>query len=446
VWLRLGSVAEEGLLDIWRGERLARLRERVAAHDLSLGCERCAAPVAAGRPDAAYARIYDLLPTADPAWPQQLELALSNACNLQCTMCNGDLSSSIRIHREHREALPVVYGDRFFEELDLFLPHLGSLVLLGGEPFLGAEPMRVLERLVELGLAPTCSITTNATQWSARVERLVASLPMHLTVSIDGATDETFAAIRQGAQRRAVVENLHRYRAAVGERGTVSVAFTLLRRNWHELADVLVWADGEGLDVFVNQVQHPPALSLLHAPLGELEAVRAALGARADEVHARLDRNRAVWERQLAELDRLWVERTGERPVSVRGSGGAPAADHHHPGAGDGAVGEGAEPAPLRPAVLRADARQIVQSVEEGDAAAVGLHLAPLVGGSLWGAQAYLAAALGELDEVDLVHLAGGGEAFALRFRGPSGTMVVDAELDDDVHAPSWTLRFRAGA
>ena len=29
-------------------------------------------------------------------WPTMLELELSNLCNLECVMCNGELSSKIR--------------------------------------------------------------------------------------------------------------------------------------------------------------------------------------------------------------------------------------------------------------------------------------------------------------------------------------------------------------
>ena len=69
------------------------------------------------------------LESMTPQWPERLELALSNACNLQCVMCNGELSSSIRIHREHRTALPTVAGER-----EGFVPApLGVLYSAGDE-------------------------------------------------------------------------------------------------------------------------------------------------------------------------------------------------------------------------------------------------------------------------------------------------------------------------
>ncbi|MCB1041280.1 MAG: SPASM domain-containing protein, partial [Acidimicrobiales bacterium] len=200
MWQRLGNITEVGLLEMWRGLRVQTLRRAMAVGDLSHGCERCAVHIDAGRPEAAYARVFDHLPVeeAEPAWPQQLEFALSNACNLQCVMCNGDLSSAIRVHREGRQPLPVVYDDSFFEELDLFLPHLRSAAFLGGEPFLGRESLRVLQRLAELPTRPRCSITTNGTQWNDRIHRIVSSLPMHVTVSLDGASTSTYESIRVG--------------------------------------------------------------------------------------------------------------------------------------------------------------------------------------------------------------------------------------------------------
>src|SRR5436190_1217195 len=108
---RLGNVTTESLEAIWTGPRAAELRSRVAADDLSLGCELCQVHIDAGDGASAYLHVFDGLPPTSlaPAWPQQLELALSNACNLQCVMCNGDLSSAIRVHREGRSALPEVY-------------------------------------------------------------------------------------------------------------------------------------------------------------------------------------------------------------------------------------------------------------------------------------------------------------------------------------------------
>lgn len=365
--------------------------------------------------------VYDhLAPRALPDWPVQLELALSNACNLQCTMCNGELSSAIRIHRERRAPLATVYDDAFFADLDAFLPHLRSLVLLGGEPFLGAEPLRVLDRLIERDLRPHTSITTNGTVWSARIERIVRALPVHLTFSIDAASAGTFERIRVGADLDAVRANLLRAMAVQAEvGGTCSIAFCLLRDNWDELGDVLAWADAQGLDVFVNQVAHPPAQSLVHAPLGLLEQVVAGLEEEDVQRSATLVRNRGVWDAQLASLRGLLRSRT-ERPITAS------------------AVVIGGR------SVVEAGPDQLVRSVEPGAAGDVGIHLPDLLGRPIWHVVRLVGDALGELDASTIERQPDGGEVRTVRFAGPRGAVTMSAELvTADDGSQAWHLAFR---
>ena len=45
--------------------------------------------------------------------PMRLEFNIHNACNLQCVMCHGLASSSIRAHREGLPALANPYDETF---------------------------------------------------------------------------------------------------------------------------------------------------------------------------------------------------------------------------------------------------------------------------------------------------------------------------------------------
>ena len=301
-WQRLGNTTEQPLREIWQGAQVQRLREHLAAGDLGLGCELCAVELDMGSPDTAFLTQFDSLrrPGPPPEWPTQLELALSISCNLQCVMCNGDLSSSIRIHREGRPALPLVYDEEFFEELDHFLPHLEHITFLGGEPFLGAEPLRVMDRLIELGLRPVCHVNTNGTQWNDRVQRVLRALPFHVAISVDGASAATVESIRVGVDHAELVTNVDRYAELCRETGNgLSLTFCLMRENWHELGEVLAWGDRLNVDVFVNTVTSPPRHSLHHLGADQLAGVVASLSAEDDGRRRTLVRNRAVWEREL---------------------------------------------------------------------------------------------------------------------------------------------------
>ena len=118
-------------------------------------------------------------------------------CNLQCVMCNGELSSSIRSLREHRPPIEFTYGDQFFRELTEFLPHLKEAAFLGGEPFLSRDASRVWDLMIELDCHPSVHVTTNATVMNKRVESYIERLQMNARSPT--RLGPTFEAIRVGA-------------------------------------------------------------------------------------------------------------------------------------------------------------------------------------------------------------------------------------------------------
>lgn len=301
----LGNVTEQRLLDIWRGPRARELREAMVRHDLDLGCDFCEWQVAKGRSDLAFARWFDEFPVtaADPPWPRQLELAMSNTCNLQCVMCDGEWSSSIRAQREGLPPLPKAYGDRFFEDLGAFLPHLEKVKFLGGEPFLAAETLRVMDLLVEQGLTTSCHVTTNGTQWTPRVERILDRLPVGVSVSVDAATAATYESIRVGSTWATLLTNLDRFQARAEARDTyLGLTYCLMVPNWHEFFDFCRLADSRGLEAAVNTVRHPHHLSLYMLDADALGEVVAGLETIDREQGDRLGASRVVWDRELERL------------------------------------------------------------------------------------------------------------------------------------------------
>ncbi len=309
----LGNVTTQSLLDIWRGEKAQELRQAMAREDLDLGCDFCEWQVAKGRSDLAFARWFDEFPVeaAEPEWPRQLELAVSNTCNLQCMMCDGEWSSSIRSQREGLPPLPKVYDDAFFDDLTAFLPHLEKVKFLGGEPLLAGETLRVMDLLVDHGLATPCHVTTNGTQWSPRVERILDRLPVGVSVSVDAATARTYEAIRVGSSWTTLMTNLDRFQERAERRGTyLGLTFCLMVANWHEFFDFCLLADRRGLEAAVNTVRHPHHLSLYMLDAEELAVVVAGLEATQRARGETLGDARAVWER---ELDRLRAQLADRR-------------------------------------------------------------------------------------------------------------------------------------
>ncbi|MFN8050288.1 MAG: radical SAM protein [Acidimicrobiales bacterium] len=197
---------------------------------------------------------------------------------------------------------------------------------MGGEPFLQRETFRIWDLMTELGLSVPCSVTTNATQWGPRVERVLEALPVSITVSLDGVSAATYESIRVGASHGAVMANIERFREAATRRGDTSFSLTwcLMPNNWREFGDYLLLADRLDCLAGVNTVPEPAVFDIERLPVEELEGIVAALEVEERTRLGGLSRNRAVWDHQLDRLRNLvatgrdgttvWIEAPTDGP------------------------------------------------------------------------------------------------------------------------------------
>lgn len=298
----VGRIGDAPLMDIWRGASIDRIRAAVDADDLRTYCTRCAEEIGGGNLHGVFARSFDGF-RVDTDWPRRMEFSLSTTCNLQCVMCSGEFSSSIRRQREALPPLRSPYGESFLEELAPFLPHLQQARFLGGEPFLSDLNFRIWELMCEVAPTVECNVTTNGTQWTPRVQKVLERLRFSIGISLDGVSRDTVESIRAGASYDEVMANVDRF-LEYGRRHETSVSFTycLMVPNWHEFADYLRFAERHGCPVFVNTVRQPPQFSLYRLPVDELEQVVDHLQSDRDRVASELVLNRQVW---LEQVDRL---------------------------------------------------------------------------------------------------------------------------------------------
>jgi radical SAM protein with 4Fe4S-binding SPASM domain len=320
----IGNVGRTRLTEIWWGANRALLEKSVEAGDFSQGCVQCEAEMGAEGRDLVYPANFDryepdLAPTRSERWPLRMEFNLSNSCNLQCIQCNGLLSSSIRLHREHQPPLPKVYGDQFFEDLELFIPHLVDAQFAGGEPFMAAESYRVWDMIARLNPELPCTTVTNATQWNRRIQEVLETLVMGFVFSIDGVTKDTYEAVRIGADFESVMANVERYAAiARSHELPLEVNYCQMLQNYHGLADVLRWAEERGMHVNVSVVRDPPSCSLAAADDAVLAEALALYERQYDAVAADLDLNLEAWEREVVRI-RRWLEAGDEGRIDLWG-------------------------------------------------------------------------------------------------------------------------------
>jgi tetratricopeptide (TPR) repeat protein len=301
----LGNLTRERLPEIWKGRQAANLRKALNAYRYDMGCEFCEWQIAAGNHKGVFAERYEWLevPSSEPEWPAMMEFAISNTCNFECVMCTGELSSSIRARREGLPPLPKVYSDQFFEDLRPYLRHLRQANFYGGEPFLTQECFRIWDMIIEDKLNVPCHVTTNASQWNAKVEQVLESIWVSLSVSVDGATRETVEKIRVNCDYDEYFRNLHRFRDYSKRRGShMGISHCLMRQNWHEFADVLLLAESLECPVFVNTVISPDHCSLYSMDERELARIVDELDRQTARLAGKLKINQHVWDEQLRTL------------------------------------------------------------------------------------------------------------------------------------------------
>ncbi len=312
----LGNVRFETLRQIWDGPRAQALRAAMVRHDFGLGCGSCRhrLGLGTGEPDLAYYRRNPA--PRDVAWPELMAFGLHNTCNLACVMCGGNLSSRLRT-LEGRPRLEPAYGDRFFDELAEFLPHLRRAEFRGGEPFLVREHFRIWDLIVAMGLDLEVQVTTNGTVWNDRVEAVLDAIPMQVTFSMDGATAATNEAVRVGTDHAAALANLERFAAYARERGTrLDLSFCVLQHNWRELADLLALADGLGVEAH-PQLVLDPAHGLQRLPTPELTAVTVVLERQVAELDLALPINREAGVKLVGWLEAELRQRSAPRTLRL---------------------------------------------------------------------------------------------------------------------------------
>lgn len=198
-------------------------------------------------------------PQANESWANRsyrpqgiLQLHVTERCNLHCAHCYQEdaqaeelaLDGLLDVVAQFKELL-----DRWRSEA-IGLPVRGHVNVTGGEPFVRADFLDLLEALAADAEHVTFSILTNGTLIDEDLARRIAVLaPRFVQVSIEG-TRRTHEAIR-GAGSFDRAQAALRHLAAEGVRTFIS--FTAYRGNFREFADVArlgcslgvsrVWAD-----------------------------------------------------------------------------------------------------------------------------------------------------------------------------------------------------------
>lgn len=265
-----GNLRNGTLKELMKSTEATALRAKILNGEVPEGCENC---IKKEKSVGHSRRIFfdhklnknsertKSLPQAEAV--EFLELNLSNLCNLKCRMCNS-VSSSSWISEEKLLAtmdIPDIHlpidpclkkvsdgeVEKFLQDPESLL-NLKYVALRGGEPLMNIQTLRILQKLIDWGVATriTLDLSTNGTIFSEDILRILEQFKsVDFYVSVEACGD-LYAYIRGGSEYslKSIHENLKRVRQLSNTNlifvNTVSVY------NVYYLSEWIDWVVGLG--------------------------------------------------------------------------------------------------------------------------------------------------------------------------------------------------------
>ncbi|MFK7787019.1 MAG: radical SAM protein [Crocinitomicaceae bacterium] len=316
----LGRYPLQSLEESWFGQKRDTLKKCMKQGDLSKGCQVCYDAIKGKNYKGLTAKVYDKFNQSDLHYPKKIDFELSNKCNLECTICRGERSSSIRKNREKLPPIKSPYDDEFLKQLDPFLPHLEDCHFLGGEPFLIPIYLDIWERMSQVNDHVKISIQTNATILTDRVKRIIETMNFDISVSIDSVDAELFPKIRVNGRFDVVLKNLEYFNDYCRRKGTqLGISYTPILTNWHELPDAVRFCNERDIILFFNTLSHPRHLALKELSPGKLTEILGYLREVQLPSSTELERKNLEVYRDFANLVEYWrdeaTKRSDAKPV-----------------------------------------------------------------------------------------------------------------------------------
>jgi MoaA/NifB/PqqE/SkfB family radical SAM enzyme len=285
----------DNLETIYKSDFMRNLRQQFRNGEKPKTCKLCWDEEAAGRTSKrinSRIRLKELYPLID--WnndtPDQLwflDLKLGNICNLKCRIC-GSWSSSKWADEElkympagsdkkqhiaytwlKQGAWPRNQDTNFWSNLKTLLPNIKYLEFTGGEPWLIAEHIDLLDFAVSNGYSKNIDIhyNTNATQWPENLVKLWKDFGrVDIAFSIDNV-EERFEYERYGAkwlEANRIIDAVHDLQTFYSNI-TTQLCFTVNIQNVYYLDELLAWAKTKKFgDIYFNMMHNPSHMSIQH--------------------------------------------------------------------------------------------------------------------------------------------------------------------------------------
>jgi radical SAM protein with 4Fe4S-binding SPASM domain len=163
-------------------------------------------------------------------YPKLLHVEMTTSCNIRCRMC-----SIVRPGRTRK----IQHLDMdVMRRLEDILPFVSDTKMHGGgEPFLNPHIEKIIKTFQKYGVK--LNTVTNATLINDKLAKLIGRNFATLTVSMDGATQETYDYVRERSDYNKVIRGLELLNKYRHENFRLIIGFVILRCNAHELPDLV---------------------------------------------------------------------------------------------------------------------------------------------------------------------------------------------------------------
>ena len=161
--------------------------------------------------------------------PRLIDWAVTPRCNLNCRHCRGMAEGELSSERARR----------LVTEIAALKP--GWVIIEGGEALLRDDLFELLELMRQQGLE--VHLITNGTLFTPRILAALKKLGVKVMISIDGATRQTYEAIRSGARFSEVLQAI---RECSQEGLLEALNFTIMKSNYAEIPGIFELAKSTG--------------------------------------------------------------------------------------------------------------------------------------------------------------------------------------------------------
>ena len=219
------------------------------------------------------AKSYENFPVNNQ-YPSLMELELSNQCNLECIMCNGNLSSGIRKNRDNLPPLPMIYDESFREQLHEFIPHLTELRFNGGEPFAQKIVLDICDDVAHINPGLKINMATNGTVINKRVRHIMANNNLHINISIDSLIPKRYEEIRINGKFNKLIKNTEIFAEYCTKNNReLAIMVNPMRNNWDEMHNYVNFTGKLNANLWFNTILYPKHLAIWNLPSTELKEI-----------------------------------------------------------------------------------------------------------------------------------------------------------------------------